>query len=418
MGNARQLRSLISGLSLGAVAAALALAIVFVLTVASSGAAYAQAFQVIYNFTGGPDGAQPYAGLTMRGRGLYGTTFAGNSGSNWGVVYQLRQVGSGWIFSQLQLFDGTLSSGITFGPDGTLYGTSPNNLAGYKHGYVYNLLPPVSAVCSATHCPWLATVIYGFSGGADGGSPRYGNLIFDQPGNMYGTTSVGGTGHGVVYEMSHSGGGWTEQPLYAFAGTPDGADPYGGLVFDNAGNLYGMTTQGGSAGFGTVFELSPSGGGWTEKVIYNFQGGSDGDYPTAGLLIDQSGNLYGSSSDGGTGGGGTVFDLTPSGGSWTYNLIYSFTGGTRCGPWATLSMDGAGNLYGTTVCDGANNDGNVFELTPSSGSWTYSSLYDFAGGNDGRRPYSNVTIDSAGNLYGTASRGGSHDAGVIWEIAP
>src|SRR5271157_2874864 len=418
MGNARQLRSLISGLNVGATTVALALALVFMLTVVTTDAAHAQSYQIIYNFTGGPDGAQPYAGLTLRGKILYGTTSAGNEGSNWGDVYQLRQAGSGWIFSQLQLFDGTLSSRVAIGPDGTLYGTSPNNIAGLPYGYIYNLKPPVSAVCSATHCPWLASVIYGFSGGADGGSPRYGDIIFDQAGNFYGTTSVGGSGHGVAYEMSPSGGGWTQNPMYAFGGTPDGANPYGGLVFDNAGNLYGMTTQGGSAGFGTVFELSPSGGGWTEKVIYNFQGGSDGDYPTAGLLIDQSGNLYGSSSDGGTGGGGTVFELTPSGGSWTYNLIYSFTGGTRCGPWATLSMDGAGNLYGTTVCDGANNDGNVFELTPSSGSWTYSSLYDFTGGTDGKRPYGNVTFDGAGNIYGTASRGGTHDAGVVWEITP
>ncbi|MGO9518613.1 MAG: choice-of-anchor tandem repeat GloVer-containing protein [Candidatus Korobacteraceae bacterium] len=420
MGNVREVRSLISGLSLGAATAALALAIVFVLTVATSGAANAQSFQVIYNFTGGPDGAQPYAGLVMRGKSLYGTTFSGNEGSNWGDVYQLRQVGSGWIFTQLQLFDGTLSAGVTFGPDGTLYGTSPNNIAGYKYGYIYNLTPGVSAVCVATHCPWVATVLYAFSGGSDGASPRYGSLIFDQAGNFYGTTSVGGSsGNGVVYKMSPSGGGWTEQPMYSFAGTPDGANPYGGLVFDNAGNLYGMTTQGGSGGFGAVFEVSPSGGSFTEKVIYNFQGASDGDYPTAGLIFDNAGNLYGTTSDGGTGGGGTVFELTPSGGSWSYNLIYSFTGGARCGPWGTLTLDGAGNLYGTTVCDGANNAGNVFELSPSGGGgWTYSSLHDFTGGNDGRRAYGNVTIDPAGNLYGTASRGGTHDNGVIWEYTP
>jgi uncharacterized repeat protein (TIGR03803 family) len=418
MPNLRPLRSVRPRLSRVATTAALALAVLFALTVVTTDAAQAQSFKVLYTFTGGPDGAQPYAGLTMRGQSLFGTTSAGNEGSNWGNVYQLRHVGTGWIFIPLQLFDGTLSSGVTFGPDGTIYGPSPNNIAGYTYGYIYNLKPPVSAVCKATHCPWLATVIYGFSGGADGGSPRYGNLIFDQAGDLYGTTSVGGIGHGVVYEMTHTGAAWTEQPLYAFAGSPDGANPYGGLVFDNAGNLYGMTTQGGSAGFGTVFELSPAGGGWTEQVLYNFQGASDGDYPTAGLLIDQSGNLYGSTSDGGSGGGGTVFELTPSGGGWKYNLLQSFTGGTRCGPWGTLSMDGAGNIYGTTVCDGANNIGNVFELSPSGGGWTYSSLYDFTGGNDGRRPYGNVTIDSGGNLYGTASRGASHDAGVIWQITP
>ncbi len=167
---------------------------------------------------------------------------------------------------------------------------------------------------------------------------------------------------------------------------------------------------------GSVFKLSPSGGGWTEQVIYSFQGGSDGAYPTGGLIIDQSGNLYGSTNKGGTGGGGTVFKLTPSGGGWNYSLVYSFTGNTSCGPFAPLSMDTAGSLYGTTFCDGANNLGNIFKLTPSGGSWTYSSLHDF-GGSDGAYPYSNVTIDAAGNLYGTAS-GGGMGVGVIWEITP
>ena len=416
MVNVRQVRSLTPGLSVGAAAAALAL--MFVLTVVTAGAAHAQSFQVIYTFSGGPDGAQPYAGLTINRGNLYGTTSAGNSGTNWGNVYELRNKGGGWIFSKLQFFDGTLSSRVAVGPDGTLYGASPNNIAGLPYGYIYNLKPPVSSVCMSIQCPWVSTVIYGFTGGSDGGSPRYGDLIFDQAGNFYGTTSVGGSGYGVAYKMSPSGGGWAEQPIYAFGGAPDGANPFGGLVFDNAGNLYGMTTQGGSAGFGTVFELSPSGGGWTEKVLYNFQGASDGDYPTAGLLLDQSGNLYGSTSDGGTGGGGTVFELIPSGGGWTYKLLYSLTGGAKCGPWGTLAMDGAGNLYGTTVCDGANNDGNVFELKPAGGSWTYSSLYDFTGGNDGRRPFGNVTFDSQGNIYGTASRGGTHDSGVVWEITP
>ena len=419
MGNLRQFRSLTPGLNLGATTAALALAIVFALTIVTTDAAHAQSFQVIYTFTGGPDGAQPYAGLTMdRGGNLYGTTSAGNEGSNWGNVYQMRHRGAGWTFAQLHLFDGTLSSRVAIGPDGSLYGASPNNIAGYAYGYIFNLRHPVSAICSSIQCPWNVSVIYGFSGGADGASPRYGDLTFDQVGNFYGTTSVGGSGNGVVYEMMPSGGGWSEQPLYAFAGSPDGANPFGGLVFDKAGNLYGMTTQGGSTGNGTVFELSPSGGGWAEKVLYNFQGGSDGSFPTAGLIFDQSGNLYGTTSNGGTGGGGTVFELTPSGGSWTYNLLYSFTGGTKCGPWGTLTLDGAGNLYGTTVCDGANNDGNVFELTQSGGSWTYGSLYDFTGGTDGRRPYGNVTFDTAGNIYGTASRGGTHDAGVVWEITP
>jgi uncharacterized repeat protein (TIGR03803 family) len=273
-------------------------------------------------------------------------------------------------------------------------------------------------VCTTALCTWNETLLYGFLGSSDGGVPLYGDLIFDHAGNIYGTASRGGSGNGVVYEMMRSGGGWTEQPIYAFSGSPDGAIPYAGLVFDNAGNLYGTTTQGGT-GSGTVFELSPSGSGWTERVIYSFAGGSDGGYPTGGLISDQSGNLYGSTSNGGTGGGGTVFELTPSGGgNWAYNLLYSFTGGTQCGPWGTLFMDVAGSLYGTTMCDGANNDGSVFKLTNSGSSWTYSSLHDFTGGDDGKDPYGNVAFDTAGNLYGTASSGGEYSVGVVWEITP
>jgi uncharacterized repeat protein (TIGR03803 family) len=406
------------------VATVAALAIVFGLTVVTAHAAHAQSYQVIYTFTGGPDGAGPFAGLTMdRGGKLYGTTHSGNSGSNWGNVYQIRPKASGWTFNPLGVFDGTLSARVLFGPDGLLYGTSPNNIAGYIYGYVFSMRPGVNA-CLTALCPWGATVLYAFSGGADGAAPRYGDLNFDQAGNIYGTTPAGGSGNnGVVYEMMRSGGGWTEQPLYTFSG-PDGSQPFAGIIFDKAGNMYGTTAQGGANGYGTVYELSPSGGGWTEKVLYSFQNGSDGSYPIGGLIFDQSGNLYGAVDNGGSGGGGTVFELTPSGGGWNYNLLYSFAGGAQCGPRASLVMDGSGNLYGTTYCNGANNKGSIFKLAPSAGAWTQTSLYDFTGDIDGAAPISNVIFDSAGNLYGTASRGGNQSncgrigCGVVWEIMP
>src|SRR5271165_1464902 len=419
--NPKQLRSPAFGVSLSA--ATVALAILFALTVVTPPAVQAQTYGVIYAFSGDPDGAGPYAGLTMdRGGKLYGTTHSGNSGTNWGNVYQLQHKGSGWVFNPLGVFDGTLSARAVFGPDGLIYSTSPNNIAGYVYGYVFNMRPGVKA-CTAAICPWNISLLYAFSGAADGGSPRYGDLNFDQAGNIYGTTPAGGSGSGVVYEMMHSGPAWTEQPLYTFSG-PDGAQPYAGVIFDNAGNLYGTTSQGGAYGYGTVYELSPAGNGWTEKVLYSFQGGSDGSSPIAGLIFDQAGNLYGATENGGSGGGGTAFELTPSGGSWTFNLLYSFNGGTNCGPRAALVMDGTGNLYGTTFCDGANNLGSIFKLTPSSPYWTYGSLYDFTGGSDGSQPISNVIFDTAGNLYGTASTGGNHSAcgsygcGVVWKITP
>lgn len=399
----------------GARMAGLALMIGLVLILFGTHSAHAQTFQVIHTFTG-PDGALPKAGLTIdRGGKLYGTTFAGHEGSGWGGVYQLRQHNSAWIYASIHVFDGQPLDRVVFGPNNTLYGTSPSNLVSYHNGYIFNLAPPLN-VCTIVNCSWNATVVYGFPGGANGATPKGAALVFDSAGNMYGTTSAGGTGNGVVYQLTPQG---TQTPIYTFAGTPDGATPYSGVILDSAGNFYGVTTAGGAAGDGAVYELSPNGGGgWTEQVIYSFTGGNDGSSPTGGLILDHAGNLYGSTANGGANGGGTVFELSPNGGSWQYNLVYSFSGGANCGPWAELSMDPANNLYGTTLCDGANSDGNVWELVKGNGTWTYTSLHDFTGGNDGRSPYSNVTFDSAGNLYGTASTGGADQSGVVWQIVP
>jgi len=140
----------------------------------------------------------------------------------------------------------------------------------------------------------------------------------------------------------------------------------------------------------------------------------------AGLIFDQAGNLYGSASSGGSGNGGTVFELMPSNGNWNFNLLYSLSGsgGSRNGPLRSLTMDAAGNLYGTTYSDGAYGAGSVFKLKPSNGAWTYTDLYDFTGGDDGANPYGGVTLDANGNLYGTTAFGGASDAGVVWEITP
>jgi uncharacterized repeat protein (TIGR03803 family) len=159
------------------------------------------------------------------------------------------------------------------------------------------------------------------------------------------------------------------------------------------------------------------GKGWTESLLYSFDDGSNGGYPYAGLVSDQAGNLYGATGDGGSGGSGTVFELSPSGGGWTLQTLYSFSGGSQCGP-GNISTDSAGNLYGTTFCAGANGYGNVWELVRSSGGWMYKDLYDFAGGSDGANPNGTVTIDATGNLYGTANYGGEHNFGVVWEITP
>ncbi len=406
---------IISRAATNAPAMALTLALMMVLTQS----AQAQTFNVIHNFSGGQDGANPTAGVTMSGAGtLYGTTYAGGMGA--GTVYRLKRSGAGWVFDPLFSFDGAdgahAKARVVFGPEGLLYGTTDEGGA-HGDGTVFNLGPSPRA-CTTVLCSWKETVLYQFTGGADGAHPLYGDLLFDQAGNIYGTTYSGGTGYGTVYELTPSGSGWTENVLHYFSGS-DGALPYGGVVLDSAGNLYGTAAWGGTNNCGVVFQLTYSAGsGWTEKILYTFQCRNDGYFPYGAPIFDASGNLYASTLVGGLGGGGTIFELTPSSNGWTYNVLYNFTGNSDCGPWAALTMDEAGNLYGTTYCDGAYGYGSVFKLTPSAAGWTYTSLHDFTGGQDGGIPISNVIFDGNGILYGTTRAGGSQGLGVVWEITP
>ena len=177
------------------------------------------------------------------------------------------------------------------------------------------------------------------------------------------------------------------------------------MTLDAQGNLYGTTWLGGGPkSAGTVYRLTPSGSGWTFETLYVFQDSSDGALPVGGLVLDRAGNLYGTTEQGGSGGGGTVFELSPSGGGWNFTVLHSFTG--TYGPLATLAMDAAGNLYGTTFSWSLLREGSVFKLTRNNGSWSFTDLYDFTGGGDGANPVGGVALDQSGNLYGTASAGG------------
>jgi uncharacterized repeat protein (TIGR03803 family) len=343
--------------------------------------AQGQTYKVIYNFTGGQDGALPFAGLTPDGRGnFYGTTAIGG---RWGEgnVFKLVHQGTDWAFSQVYSFQGGNDGAVPYagvipGADGVLYGTNSQGggtCGGGGCGTVFSLRPPATA-CKTAPCEWAETVLHRFDG-ADGASPLLGNLVFDDAGNLYGTTQAGGhsgcgNGCGLVYQLTLSSGGWTENVLYGFTGADDGGTPWGGVIFDKAGKLYGTTSLGGTGG-GVVFQLADSGYGWTEKVLYDFAR-SDGYSPIGGLILDQSGVLYGTTSIGGRDSGGTVFMLSPSNGHWTFNLLYSFSltqnYGTSPGPYGSLVMDTAGNLYGTTFSDGLYGHGNVFKLTPANGS--------------------------------------------------
>jgi uncharacterized repeat protein (TIGR03803 family) len=403
--------------------AALVIGVAFGLLASVAQTAQAQTFTVIHAFTGGADGARPYAGTTMDLEGnLYGTDWAGGAGH--GTVYKLTQKNGNWVFAPLYKFAGGNDGAVPFGPvgigpDGSLYGTTyyggGDGCSGFGCGTVFNVRPP-GAVCGAALCPGTETVLHRFRGEpSDGARPFYGDLIFDQAGSLYGTTYNGGAiNGGTVFKLTPSNGAWEESVLYSFGS--DGAGPADGVIFDTVGNLYGTTVWGGSIGWGVVFQLTPSGSGWTENVLYSFQNGNDGVNPVGGLIFDQSGNLYGTTLSGGANGGGTVYQLSLSSGGWTLTTLYSFSGGG--GSVASLSMDASGNLYCTTEYDGAYGGGSVCKLTRSKGGWSYTSLHDFTGGNDGAYLLGGVTLDANGNLYGTASAGGAYGSGVVWEITP
>jgi len=405
--------------------AATVLLTVFMLAVAAAPAAQGQTYSVIHNFTGS-DGDSPQAGLTFDKAGnLYGTTRYGGS-HNAGTVFKVTRHGSGWLFTPLYNFTGGYDgsnpdSRVVFGPDGSLYGTTTFG-GQYRSGVVFRLRPSASA-CKTAICPWTETVLYSFTGQSDGAVPE-GDLVFDQAGNIYGTTFAGGQGNcvplfsgcGAVYELTPSQGQWTPTVLHTFTGLSDGGAPTSGLIFDQAGNLYSTTYAGGAYSLGTAFELTPSGAGWTESVLHDFAGGNDGANPEAGLVFDSSSNLYGVTAFGGSHIYGTAFELQASNGGFSYSILYNF-GVESETPVPTLTLDSAGNLYGTAQSGGTGGVGAVFQLSPSGGSWNYTSLHDFTFSTGGY-PLGNVIRDAIGNLYGTTPYGGTGQDGVVYEITP
>ena len=291
--------------------------------------------------------------------------------------------------------------GLTSDGKGNFYGTTAYG-ARSGAGTVFELSPNGSG-------GWKETVIYSFKALKNGVFPMS-PVIFDSLGNLYGTTDQGGAhGYGVVFELSPQGTSWTETVLYSFAGGTDGADPDGVLIMDPAGNLYGTTYQGGTGNNGTVFELSPSGGNWTEQVIYNTPNGV-----VTGVTMDTAGNLFGAG-DSSVAGDSAVFELSPNGqGGWNSTVIYTFA--SRPEVAGTLTLDSVGNLYGVTDAD-ANGCGKVYKLTLKSGKWTSKTLYNFVkGGTDACDPYSGIVFDAAGNIYGTTFKGGAAGKGAVYEL--
>jgi uncharacterized repeat protein (TIGR03803 family) len=372
----------------------------------------AQTFSVIYNFTGkNTDGGYPLAGFVIDSAGnLYGTVSQG--GASWnGAVIKVTQSGQE---SLLYSFTGG-TDGST--PEASLLMDSQGNLYGTTYAGGANGLGTVFKVSSSGQ----ETLLYSFAGGtADGANPQA-SLVMDNRGNFYGTTTVGGAyGAGTVFELSKNG---KESVLYSFAGgTADGANPIAGVTLGAGETLYGTTSAGGTDTYGTVFQLTPivatTSKHWKENILHNFTHQGDGDVPYAGLIFDKAGNLYGAATGGGANSGGTIFELTPSAGGWNFNVLYSLPGWDISGVFQNLFLDSSGNIWGTTHCDGTYQAGTVYELTNSAGTWNYNSMYVFTGNNDGLFSYSNLVFDSHGNLYGTAKLGGEYNNGVVFKITP
>jgi uncharacterized repeat protein (TIGR03803 family) len=271
---------------------------------------------------------------------------------------------------------------------------------------------------------WKGKVLHSFNG-TDGFYPRAG-LAFDSAGNLYGTTS---SFTGTVFKLTPNGdGSWKEKVLHLFKG-PDGLFPDAGLIVDSVGNLYGTTSAGGVSacenGCGLVFELTPKGDGtWKEKVLHLFNHeGKDGFQPEAGLIFDPAGNLYGTTVGGGPNNAGIVFELSPNGsGGWKEKVLHSFdpNHGDGYQPYAALTFDSAGNLYGTTAIGGTHGFGTVFKLVPTgSGSWKESVLHSFdLNGKGGSSPNAGLIFDSVGSLYGTTAGGGTHGFGTVFRLTP
>jgi uncharacterized repeat protein (TIGR03803 family) len=387
----------------------LAFTLVLSAVVFATQAASAQTFHLLYQFRSGNNGSQPYASLVLDPKGnLYGTTMVDGAHS-YGTVFKITPAGKETV---LYSFKGTGGDGAT--PVAPLVRDAAGNLYGTtEYGGTYG------GACRAFGCGTVfkvtpagkETVLYRFTGTSGDGMNPWQGLVRDASGNLYGTTFNGGTdGIGTVFKVDPTG---TETVLHSFnANNSDGSNPQGGsLIRDSAGNLYGTTTFDFSQGAGTVFKLDPSG---TETILHTFSDGTgDGNWPYGTLVRDSAGNLYGVTNYGGTFGYGIVFKVDASN---TETVLYNFSGngGDGADPGGGLVRDGAGNLYGTTNSGGSAYFGTVFKLAKNG---TETILHSFSG-NDGRLPELGLIRDPKGNLYGTTQFGGAHGAGVVFKITP
>jgi uncharacterized repeat protein (TIGR03803 family) len=390
----------------GARLLAFAFAIGFV--AAASPRAHSQTFSVVHKFNWN-EGANPLAGLTVDGSNLYGTTSSGGKYGQ-GTVFVIESSGEEkLLYDFTGGKDGGDPEAALIPIKGNFYGTTTAGGAS-DAGTVFEVTPLGKE-----------KVLYSFTGKADGANPQ-GGLVADSDGNLYGTTNLGGEyDRGAVFKLvppKVEGKAWTEEVLHSFGKGNDGTDPVAGVSFDAAGNLYGTTSAGGTSGNGTVFQLKPSKSEWTEKILHDFEMKSDGGVPYAGVVVDGN-KLFGAATDGGDGGsngGGTVFELTAIDGDWKFSILYHLPGWGISGSFRNLLV-ASGKIYATTHCDGADSSGTVYELTPSGDTWTSKTLYNFTGGSDGQFSFSNLVLYKD-SLYGTTKQGGDSDNGVVFKVTP
>jgi len=356
----------------------------------------AQTFTVLYAFGNGTDGGTPYADLVRDSAGnLYGTTFSGGTASA-GTVFTLDPTGKETVLYNFQGgTDGALPvAGLIRGGEGDLYGATVEGGAA-NHGTIFKLDATGKEI-----------VLHHFKS-ADGSYPDA-SLFRDAAGNLYGATLEGGASDlGTIFVL---GTDRTETVLHSFTGA-DGRFPYsyGGLIRDANGNFYGTSLAGGASDQGVVFKLNAAG---REIILHTFTGGADGGYPYAGLVMDEKGNLYGTTYMGGASGQGTIFRVTQGG---KETVLYSFTGGADGGnPAARLLRDKKGNFFGTTYYGGASNSGVLFKLDKNH---NLTVLHSFDYANDGGYPTARLIRDANGNLYGTASAGGASNRGTVFKLA-
>jgi uncharacterized repeat protein (TIGR03803 family) len=336
---------------------AMTLAVISALLIAAR-PAQSQTQEVLYNFQSNPDGASPSGPVTYNNGNLFGTTYIGGAYGN-GSVFEL----------------------------------TPNGSGGWNEKVLYSFCP-ASPSCT------------------DGANPAYSSVIFDKSGNLYGTAYNGGSsGNGVVFKLTPSGSSWTESVVYNFADTPDDANPINGLVVDSKGNFYGTTYAGGALGNGSVFEMSPSGANWTEKVIANIN--SNG----SGLAINSAGYIFGTSY-------ALVFALVPTAsGSFNEYTLFTFNPSAASkegsNPAGTVAVDSSDNVYGTTLLGGTSNQGVVYKLSePTKGAAFKESIIAEFGTKIGEGAVGGLIVDSSGNLYGTSEMGGRSSDGTVYELSP